>query len=107
MNEKSIKKESDKIKKIYAAVKKAISKEFLWLLFVTLVCIPISLTIAYIISVDAEIINKKLAEEIEGISEIITIDQPAFRVLYAICFLGIYFSRMVVSAIKTQLGDKK
>lgn len=107
MTEKSIKKESDKIKKIYAVVKKAISKEFLWILLTLLISIPLSLVFSYLVSVEAEILEKQLASELKEISEIITLDQPMFRVVFGICFLGIYFSRMVVAAIKTQLGDKK
>ncbi|OEJ98596.1 hypothetical protein A8C32_05195 [Flavivirga aquatica] len=102
MDLKSIKEESGKIKKIYAAVKKAVSKEFLWILFIMAISIPIALTASYIISADVHIVNAKIAHDIEEVSEIITNKQPLFRVLYGMSVVGIYFSRMVTAAIKTQ-----
>jgi len=107
MNVKSIKEESGKIKKIFATIKKVISKEFLWGLFVLIVSIPVALIMEYIISVDAHILSTKISQEIEEVSGIITTKRPMFRVLYGISVVGIYFSRMVVVAVKTQLENKK
>ncbi|WP_303315353.1 hypothetical protein Q4Q34_15455 [Flavivirga abyssicola] len=107
MNVKSIKEDSGKIKKMLAAIKKAVSKEFLWILFIMAISIPLALVVSYIISSDAHIISETVSQEIEEVSEIITNQQPLFRVVYGICALGIYFSRMVMTAIKTQLESNK
>ncbi|MEX6627283.1 hypothetical protein [Tenacibaculum salmonis] len=107
IDNKSVKEDYGKIKKVFASIKKAVSKEFLWLIFVTFTSIPLSLIISYIISVDAHIIDAKISKEIEAVSEIITKEHPVFRVVYGICFVGMYFTRTVVAAIKTQLNDKK
>ncbi|GAA3591227.1 hypothetical protein Q4Q39_15865 [Flavivirga amylovorans] len=107
MDVKSIKAESGTIKKMFTAVKKAVSKEFLWILFIMAISIPIALVISYIIRSEAEILSESVSQEIEEVSEIITSQQPLFRVVYGICALGIYFSRMVMTAIKTQLESIK
>ncbi|TPN86220.1 hypothetical protein [Aquimarina algicola] len=101
-DEKKIKNEEGKFKKIWAAVKKVISKEFLWMLFVLLASIPIALILEYVIKKDAGAFA-----EIEEVSQIITKEHPTFTVLYGLCVLGIYFSRMVAAAIKTQIENKK
>ena len=105
--EKAAKDDFGKAKKIIKVVKKAISKELLWLLFVLIISIPIALIIAYVVSSEAEILNKQLSRDLEDISEIITHQRPAFTLIYTICVVGIYFSRMVVNAIKTLVNDKK
>ena len=107
MNEKAVKQDFGKAQKIVKAVKKIASKELLWLLFVLLISIPTALVISYVISSDAHILNEEVYRDIEEVSEIITHEQPLFRVVFGICVVGLYFSRMVVSAIKNSLEDKK
>lgn len=107
MTEKELKKDSGKLKKLYATIKKAVAKEFLWILLVLGISIPLALILQYIISLDAKILNAKIAEDLQDLENIIAPNQPAFWVLYTITVAGIYFTRMVVGAIKTQLNDKK
>ncbi len=104
MNTKTINTDSGKFKKSLTSIKKVLSKEFLWALIIMAMCIPIALIVQYIISKDAHILNAQLTEDIEEVSKSITNKQPSFRVLYALSFIGIYFSRMVIAAIKTQFA---
>ncbi len=97
---KTIKKEEGKLKKILAIVKKVLSKEFLWALFVFLLSIPIALICAYLIDIYA-------SKEVKEIFELITGYAPTFTVTYIICVVGIYFSRAVKVAIETQVASLK
>jgi len=100
MNEKKIKAEEGKLKKIIAAVKKVLSKELLWGLFIAIVSIPIALIISYGIHTYG-------SKEVLEIFKIIAGSQPTFMVIYIICIIGIYVSRIIATAIKTQLGTLK
>ncbi|MDO5968955.1 hypothetical protein Q4Q35_03970 [Flavivirga aquimarina] len=96
---KKMKAEAGKLKKILEAVKKALSKELLWVLFIVLLGIPVTLIVAYLISLTSI--------DLSGVFSIITEDlYPSFVVLYIACVIGIYFSRIVALAIKTQLESK-
>ncbi len=107
MEEKAVKQDIGKAKKILKVVKKALSKEFLWLLFVVIISIPIALTISYLITSDIHVVNKEVSHEIQEVSKIITEEDSLFRVVYGICVMGLYFSRMVVAAVKNALEAKK
>ena len=102
MDLKTIKSEEGKLKKIIGAIKKMLSKELLWALFVILMSIPIALILSYIISTDAHI-----SQEIDEVTEIIAKKYPTFTVIYGICVVGIYFSRIVAEAVRIQLKNKK
>ncbi len=111
---KKAKAEAGKLKKIAAALQKIISKEFLWMLFVLMISIPIALIGMYIIHFCTDIVGEgttivpqEVAAEFEEVASIISKKHPTFMVLYGITVLGIYFSRMVIAAIKTQLANKK
>lgn len=97
---KKVKAEAGKLKALLAALKKLWSKELLWSLLVLLICIPIALIISYIIGHYA-------SEDIKEIFKIIAGEYPRFTVLYVMSIVGIYFLRIVITAIKTQLGKKK
>lgn len=91
---KDIKEEEGKLKKLLKAIKKIIAGEFLWLLFIAIISIPIALAIRYLLLTYAtdemiEVIHKIL----EGNSILIG--------CYALSVAGIYFSRAIVGAIKT------
>lgn len=107
MDQKGIKKDFGKVEKIIKGVKKAISKEFLWILFSIIISIPIALIFSYLISSDAHLLNQEITQDIEEVTGIISPNQPLFRVLFGITLVGIYFSRMVAAAVKTLLEDKK
>ena len=107
MTEKELKQDSGKLKKLYATIKKAVAKEFLWMLLVLGISIPLALILQYIISKDAKILSAELAKDLNDLENILAPEQPAFWVLYTITVAGIYFTRLVAGAIKTQLNDKK
>lgn len=107
MDQKEAKQDFGKIEKIIKAVKKAVSKEFLWILFSIIISIPLALICSYLISSDAHLLNEQLSKDIEDVTGIITEQHPLFRVLFGITVVGVYFSRMVAAAIKTLLEDKK
>ncbi|WP_075342976.1 hypothetical protein [Tenacibaculum agarivorans] len=105
--EKAVKDDFGKVKKVVKIIKKIMAKELLWLLFVLIISIPISLILAYVVSSEAQILNQQLSKDIEDVSEIITFRRPAFTLIFSICVVGMYFSRTVVNAIKTLVNDKK
>ena len=91
--------EEGKLKKLLKAVKKIIAKEFLWVLFILLISIPLALALKYIVETYAS------AETITAIYEVL--DGITLSVgCYAVSIAGFYFARMVVGAIKT-LTEKK
>ncbi|MBL4662487.1 MAG: hypothetical protein JKY22_02745 [Flavobacteriaceae bacterium] len=92
--------EDGKLKKLLKAIKKLFAKEFLWILFVLLVSIPLALIVEYLLCKigDSGIAVDPLMSLIEGYS--------LFMVSYGVSIAGFYFSRMVVGAIKT-LTEKK
>lgn len=100
INEKKIKAEEGKLKKIFSAIKKALSKELLWVLLIALISIPFALICSYIL-------NRSGWECELEIFEILAGEKPTFLVMYVICAIGIYFSRIVATAIKTQLAAIK
>lgn len=83
-----------KLKKLLAAIKKLLSKEFLWVLLILLIGLPMALIMTYTI-------------ETYGSNETLTVLQtllegnPLYIGCYVTCLGGIYFTRIVVGAIKT------
>ncbi|HWZ21720.1 MAG TPA: hypothetical protein VNW06_03655 [Cytophagaceae bacterium] len=82
--------------KALAAIQKLIAKEFLWILFAILLSIPLAFIINYGIELYVNDVLKNIIKEETGCS-------GTFLGSYLISFAGIYFSRMVEAAIKTQL----
>ncbi len=100
INEKKLKAEEGKLKKIIAAIKKALSKELLWGLCIAIVSIPMALVVSYVIYTYA-------SQEVLEVFQIIAGDEPTFVTIYIICVIGIYISRIIATAIKTQLESLK
>lgn len=88
-------KESEaKLFKFLKVVKKFISKEFLWVLFIFILALPLALIIVYgIEKYTSKIVQESIIELLDG--------NPLFIGSYVFSIGGIYFSRMVVGAIKT------
>jgi len=87
-------KDAGKLKKIFAAIKKLLAKEFLWVLFILLLALPLGLALKHILETycpkkQLEIINKALNKN------------QLFIAAYGVSIAGIYFTRTVVGAIKT------
>ncbi len=91
---KDIKEEEGKLKKLLKAIKKLIAGEFLWILFIVIVSIPLALIIHYLAFkyMPGEVINT-ICEILDGNSLLLG--------SYALSIAGIYFSRAIVGAIKT------
>ncbi len=97
---KKVMAEAGKLKKIIAIVKKTLSKELLWVLVILLISIPATLIMSYLLW--------SVSIDLSEVFSIITDGHyPSFVILYIICAIGIYFSRIVASAIKVQFENKK
>ncbi len=91
---KDIKEEEGKLKKLLKAIKKIIAGEFLWLLFIAIISIPIALAIRYLfLKYATEAMIETIVYILEGNSILVG--------SYALSVVGIYFSRAIVGAIKT------
>lgn len=85
-------KEEGKLKKLLVAIKKLFAKEFLWVLLVLLLGLPLALIITYILETYA-------SEQILEMTTKILKDKPLFMGAYLLSLVGIYFTRTVVGAI--------
>ncbi|MCB0402370.1 MAG: hypothetical protein KDD41_09825 [Flavobacteriales bacterium] len=84
--------EEGKLKKLLASIKKLFAKEFLWVLVVLLLGIPLALILTYLVNAYAnENIMHMITKLLEG--------KPVFIGAYAVSLAGIYFTRSVVGAI--------
>lgn len=93
-------KEEGKLKKLLAAIKKLFAKEFLWVLVVLLLGLPLALTITYVVETyGSEDIINMIKKILEG--------KPLFIGAYAVSLAGIYFTRTVVGAIKLMANKPK
>ncbi|MBL1232860.1 MAG: hypothetical protein COA31_009080 [Flavobacteriales bacterium] len=92
--------EEGKLKKLIAAIKKFFAKEFLWVLFVLLLGLPIGLIITYIIETYG---SEKIMEMINKLLN----GKPLFIGAYAVSLAGIYFTRTVVGAINLMANKPK
>jgi len=89
-----------KLKKLLKAIKKLLAKEFLWVLIILLLGIPLAFIMMYLLeSLASENTIKAMCDVLNGAS------------LYAGCYIislaGIYFTRMTVGAIKTLIEKKE
>ena len=92
--------EEGKLKKFLEAVKKLFAKEFLWVLFVALVSLPLALALEYIIVTYVSEENiERICEALDGYS--------LFMGCYGISIVGFYFTRTIIGAIKTLTESKK
>ncbi|KJS05769.1 MAG: hypothetical protein VR77_01515 [Flavobacteriales bacterium BRH_c54] len=92
--------EEGKLKKLIATIKKFFAKEFLWVLFVLLLGLPIGLIITYIIETYS---SEKIMEMINKLLN----GKPLFIGAYAVSLAGIYFTRTVVGAINLMANKPK
>lgn len=93
-------KEEGKLKKLLAAIKKLFAKEFLWVLFVLLLGLPLALIMTYITETYA---SEKILKMITKLLK----DKPLFVAAYAVSLTGIYFTRTVVGAINLMTSKPK
>lgn len=91
-----------KLKKLFKAVKKLFAKEFLWVLFIALLALPLALILNYVLTtyVSATIVTKleNMLKEILG-------DDTTFTGAYGVSVAGIYFTRTIIGSMKS-LIDK-
>ena len=92
--------EEGKLKKLLKAIKKVLAKEFLWVLLVLILAIPLAFIFKYILDEYASINTITYVTKILG-------DIPQFLGCYLLSIAGIYFARMTDGAIKTLTEKKK
>lgn len=88
------------IKKLFASIQKLFAKEFLWVVFVLILGLPLGLTITYLIQHLASLQIKN------AILEIIH-HKPLFIACYVFSLVGIYFTRTVIGAIDMMVHKSK
>lgn len=86
-------KDKAKITKIFAALKKLLSKEFLWVLFALILGLPLAVVFNYILSFASESTLNALDHFL--------VDTPRFIAAYVFSLAGIYFTRTVVGSVET------
>lgn len=91
---KSMQAEEGKLAKLAKALKKFVSKEFLWVLFVIVLALPLTLMTSYII-------KKYAYEDAMKIVNIISEGSSLFVVNLFINMAGIYLARAVAGALET------
>jgi hypothetical protein len=96
IDEKSLAAKEGAFAKLLAAIQKLVAKEFLWILFVVHLSIPLAFIVNYGIEHIASDDFKNIIKNETGSS-------GTFLGAYIVSFAGIYFSRMVSGAIKMQL----
>ena len=93
-------KDTGVLKKLLASIKKLFAKEFLWILFILILGLPLGLTFTFTIQKFAS------AVVLDVIKEIIQ-TTPLFIACYLFSLVGIYFTRMVVGAIEMMVNKSK
>lgn len=86
--------EEGKLKKLLKLIKKIMAKEFLWVLFILLMSIPLSLILEHLISTYAS------CDIIEYVYDVLEGDY-LLESSYIVSVAGFYFSRTLIGAIKT------
>jgi len=89
-----------KMKKLFASIKKLFAKEFLWMLFILLLGLPLALIASYLTETYA---SAKILTEIDKLLG----EYSLFDGFYLLSLVGIYFTRVVVGAIKTMINKPK
>jgi hypothetical protein len=93
-------KEEGKLKKFFVAVKKFFAKEFLWVVFVVLLGLPLALILNYLLKTFGSIEVLRVVDELLD-------EKPQFVGCYAISCSGIYFTRAVIGAINLMVNQNK
>lgn len=88
----ALKSEEGKLKKVFAAIKNFFAKEFLWLLFILILAIPIAFITEYIFNNYAPK-SADIKQNLNG--------QSIFVAAYIVSIAGCYFTRIIVGAIQT------
>lgn len=96
----AIKADAGKLEKGIAAIGKVLSKELLWILFVVVASIPVAFIGLYWVEHYAP-------ETLREVFELLAGDYPPYLVALLMSGMGIYVSRFVAVALKTQLETKK
>lgn len=91
---KDIKEEEGTFKKLLKAIKKIVAGEFLWILFIAILSIPIALVIHYL---GFKYATGKMIQTICDILD----GNSLLLGSYALSVAGIYFSRIIIGAVKT------
>jgi len=86
--------EEGKLKKLLKLIKKIMAKEFLWVLFILLMSIPLSLILEHLITTYAS------CDIIEYVYDVLEGDY-LLESSYIVSVAGFYFSRTLIGAIKT------
>lgn len=87
-------KDKAKITKLFAAIKKLMSKEFLWILFALILGLPLALIFIYLIPI---LIPDSALNAIDQFLN----GTPRFNLAFTISLAGIYFTRTIVGSIQT------
>lgn len=93
-------KDAGVFKKLFAGIQKLFAKEFLWIVFVLVLGLPMGLTITYLIQ------NWASPKVQSAILEIIH-NKPLFIACYLFSLVGIYFTRTVIGAIEMMVNKSK
>ena len=94
----ALKKEGGKLMKFLTMVKKFISKEFLWVLYVLLLALPLGYVLMQLFFKLPTDIRSQIIEWLNTV--------PLYILTYALAIIGVYFTRMVIGAIKTLTKPK-
>ena len=86
--------EEGKLKKLLKLLKKIMAKEFLWVLFILLMSIPLSLILKHLINTYAS------CDLIEYVYDVLEGDY-LLESSYIVSVAGFYFSRTLIGAINT------
>ncbi|WP_417591673.1 hypothetical protein [Owenweeksia hongkongensis] len=84
------------VAKAAGVIVKFVAKEFLWVFVILLVGIPLAFVFVYVIEAYS---SHGIKAELSGLSDKL----PLIFVAYVYSVLGVYFTRMVVSAINTMI----
>lgn len=86
-------KDKAKITKFFKALKKLLSKEFLWVLFTLILALPLALTANYFIS----FLPTQALLSIDNFLG----ETPRFIAAYVGCLVGVYFTRTIIGSIES------
>lgn len=96
----TLEKDTGMLIKIFTAIHKLIAKEFLWIILILGLGLPMGLFFTYVIPFFA-------SEEVLLVLQEILKDIPLFIPCYILSLMGIYFTRTVIAAIKLLINKPK
>jgi hypothetical protein len=88
------------LKKVFAAIQKLFAKEFLWILFLLILGLPMGLILTFVIQHFA-------STEVRNIIQEIIKNTPLFIACYLLSLIGFYFTRIIVGAIEMLVKKTK